>query len=55
MKTMEEKKDVTVKFPKDAAPEPLKGKKVAYELKVSMFRKRSLPDDAGLAEAAKII
>ena len=54
MKAGEEKKDVTVKFPKDAAPEPLKGKKVAYELKVSMFRKRSLPDDAGLAEAAKV-
>ena len=54
MKAGEEKKGVTVKFPKDAAPEPLKGKKVAYELKVSMFRKRSLPDDAGLAEAAKV-
>ena len=54
MKAGEEKKDVTVKFPKDAAPEPLKGKKVSYELKVSMFRKRSLPDDAGLAEAAKV-
>ena len=50
MKAGDEKKDVTVKFPKDAAPEPLKGKKVAYELKVSMFRKRTLPDDAGLAE-----
>ena len=54
MKAGEEKKDVTVKFPKDAAPEPLKGKKVSYELKVSMFRKRMLPDDAGLAEAAKV-
>ena len=54
MKAGEEKRDVTVKFPKDAAPEPLKGKKVAYELKVSMFRKRTLPDDAGLAEAAKV-
>ena len=54
MKAGEEKKDVTVKFPKDAAPEPLKGKKASYELKVSMFRKRSLPDDAGLAEAAKV-
>ena len=54
MKAGEEKKDVTVKFPKDASPEPLKGKKVSYELKVSMFRKRSLPDDAGLAEAAKV-
>ena len=54
MKAGEEKKDVTVKFPKDAAPEPLKGQKVSYELKVSMFRKRTLPDDAGLAEAAKV-
>ena len=54
MKAGEEKKDVTVKFPKDAAPEPLKGEKVSYELKVSMFRKRTLPDDAGLAEAAKV-
>ena len=54
MKAGDEKKNVTVKFPKDAAPEPLKGKKVAYELKVSMFRKRTLPDDAGLAEAAKV-
>ena len=54
MKAGEEKKDVTVKFPKDAAPEPLKGKEVAYELKVLMFRKRTLPDDAGLAESAKV-
>ena len=54
MKAGEEKKDVAVTFPKDAAPEPLKGKKAVYELKVSMFRKRTLPDDAGLAEAAKV-
>ena len=53
MKAGDEKKGVTVKFPKDAAPEPLKGKKVAYDLKVTMIRKRTLPDDAGLAEAAK--
>ena len=53
MKAGEEKKDVQVKFPKDAAPEPLKGKKVSYDLMVTMFRKRTLPDDAGLAEAAK--
>lgn len=54
MKAGEEKKDVKVKFPKDAAPEPLKGKKAVYDLKVSMIRKRTLPDDAGLAEAAKV-
>ena len=53
MKAGEEKKDVVVKFPKEAAPDPLKGKKAKYELKVSMFRKRTLPDDAGLAESAK--
>ena len=53
MKAGEEKKAVKVKFPKDAAPEPLKDKKAVYDLKVSMFRKRTLPDDAGLAEAAK--
>ena len=53
MKAGEEKKGVTVKFPKDAAPEPLKGKKASYDLKVTMFRKRTLPDDAGLAAAAK--
>ncbi len=54
MKAGEEKKAVKVKFPKDAAPEPLKGKKAAYDLKVTMFRTRTLPDDAGLAEAAKV-
>ena len=54
MKAGEEKKDVKVKFPKDAAPEPLKGKKASYDLKVTMFRKRTLPDDAGLAESAKV-
>ena len=53
MKAGDEKKAVKVKFPKDSAPEPLKGKKAVYDLKVSMFRKRTLPDDAGLAEAAK--
>ena len=54
MKADEEKKDVVVKFPNDAAPDPLKGKKAKYDLKVSMFRKRTLPDDAGLAESAKV-
>lgn len=54
MKGGEEKKGVQVAFPKDAAPDPLKGKKAAYDLKVTMFRKRTLPDDAGLAESAKV-
>ena len=53
MKSGEEKKDVEVKFPKDAAPEPLKGKKAVYELKVTMLRKCTLPDDAGLVESMK--
>lgn len=53
MKAGEEKKDVEVSFPSENAPDALKGKKAAYELKVTMFRKRILPDDAGLVESAK--
>lgn len=54
MKAGEEKKDVEVSFPSENAPDALKGKKAVYELKVTMFRKRVLPDDAGLIEAAKV-
>ena len=54
MKAGEEKKAVKVTFPKDAAPEALKGKKAAYDLKVSLIRKCRLPDDAGLATSAKV-
>ena len=53
MKAGEEKKAVKVKFPKDAAPEPLKGKKAEYDLKVTMIRKCKLLDDAGLVESMK--
>ena len=53
MKAGEEKKGVEVSFPADNAPEALKGKKAAYDLKVTMFRKRILPDDAGLVESTK--
>ena len=53
MKAGEEKNKVKVKFPKEAAPEALKGKKAVYELKVTMIRKCALPDDAGLVEAMK--
>jgi trigger factor len=53
MKAGEEKAEVKVKFAKEAAPEPLKGKKAVYELKVTMIRKCALPDDAGLVEAMK--
>jgi trigger factor len=51
MKAGEEKKDVKVKFPKDAAPEAIKGKKAVYEIKVSMIRKCTLPDDEGLVKS----
>ena len=54
MKAGEEKKGVKVVFPSEAAPEQLKGKKALYDLKVLMIRKRTLPDDAGLAESAKV-
>jgi len=53
MKAGEEKKDVEVSFPSENAPDALKGKKATYGLKVTMFRKRILPDDAGLVESAK--
>lgn len=53
MKAGEEKTGVEVTFPAENAPEALKGRKIVYKLKVSMFRKRILPDDAGLVEASK--
>ena len=53
MKAGEEKKSITVKFPKDAAPDPIKGKKAAYDIKVSTIRKCRLPDDKELVEMAK--
>ena len=54
MKAGEEKKAVKVKFSKEAAPEQLKGKKAVYEIKVTMLRKCTLPDDAGVVEAMKV-
>ena len=54
MKAGDESKGVKVKFPKDAAPDALKGKTAMYDLKVSMIRKRVLPDDKELAESAKV-
>ncbi len=53
MKAGEEKSGVEVAFPSDNAPDALKGKKAAYDLKVTMFRKRIVPDDAGLVETMK--
>lgn len=52
MKVGETKSGVKVKFPKDAAPEPLKGKKAEYELTVKTFRSRILPDDESFVKDA---
>ena len=53
MKAGESKDDVEVKFPKDAAPEPLKGNKAIYTLTVKAFRHRILPDDETFVKDAK--
>ncbi len=52
MKVGETKSGVKVKFPKDAAPEPLKGKKAEYDLTVKAFRSRILPDDESFVKDA---
>ena len=54
MKIGETKDDVKVKFPKDNAPDSLKGKKAVYTVTVKAFRRRQLPDDAAFAAAAKV-
>ena len=53
MKAGETKDDVKVKFPKDNAPEALKGKKCVYTVTVKGFRRRTLPDDATFVADAK--
>ena len=53
MKAGESKDDVEVKFPKDAAPDPLKGKKAIYTIAVKSFRHRILPDDETFVKDAK--
>ena len=53
MKVGETKDDVKVKFPKDNAPEALKGKKCVYTVTVKGFRRRTLPEDATFAADAK--
>ena len=53
MKAGETKDDVKVKFPKDNAPEALKGKKCVYTITAKGFRRRTLPDDATFAADAK--
>ena len=53
MKAGETKEGVKVSFPKEAAPEPLKGKNAVYTLTLKSFRSRTLPDDVGFVAAAK--
>ena len=53
MKAGESKENVEVAFPKDAAPEPLKGKTALYSLTVKSFRHRILPDDETFVKDAK--
>jgi trigger factor len=54
MKAGESKTGVKVKFPKDNAPEALKGKTCAYDITLKSFRSRVLPDDAALLEHGKV-
>ena len=53
MKAGETKKEIVVKFPKDAAPDALKGKSCDYEVTLKSFRRRVLPDDKTFLENAK--
>ena len=53
MKAGEKKEGIKAKFDKEAAPEPLKGKKAVYELTLKSFRRRVLPTDAEFVEKAK--
>jgi trigger factor len=53
MKAGDEKAEVKVKFAKEAAPEPLKGKKAVYSIKVTAVRMCLLPGDAEFVESAK--
>jgi len=53
MKAGESKQEIVVKFPKDAAPDALKGKSCDYEITVKSFRRRILPDDKTFLENAK--
>ena len=53
MKAGETKDGIKARFDKEAAPEPLKGKKAVYTLTLKAFRRRVLPSDAEFAEKAK--
>ena len=54
MKAGETKEDVKVTFPQENAPDALKGRACTYKITVKSFRRRTLPDDAAFAEAAKV-
>ncbi len=54
MKVGESKDGVEVVFDTEAAPEPLKGAKAVYSVKLDMIRRRLVPDDAKFAEKAKV-
>lgn len=54
MKAGETKDGIKVEFPKEAAPEALKGKSCAYSVTVKSFRTRTLPDDAAFLAGAKV-
>jgi trigger factor len=53
MKAGETKSEVSATFDKEAAPEPLKGKKAVYSVTLKAFRRRLMPTDAEFAEKAK--
>ena len=53
MKAGEKKTGIAVTFPKDNAPEPIKGKTCLYDVTVKSFRQRVLPDDATLLKHAQ--
>lgn len=53
MKAGETKDAVKVEFPKEAAPEALKGKTCVYSVTLKSFRSRRLPDDAEFIAGAK--
>lgn len=53
MKLGETKEKIKATFDKEAAPEPLKGKKAVYTVTVKAFRRRLMPTDAEFLEKMK--
>ncbi len=52
MKTGETKESIKVKFPKEGAPEALKGKKALYKVTVKAVRLREMPNDEDFLKSA---